>query len=118
MISKKRTRKISHKHLTKVKSLKKKCDMIDKQLWQLNWKYNKLIAELRAEIIKIALEHGKIDKSLYIKVKNLFLDNPETEFKNIFMDVKHITFEEQLKQKLETVQNAIKYFNNMENKNS
>ena len=107
------SKKCSNKHID---CIKKECDKVDKQLWRLNWTYNRLMAEVRYHIIKVAVKHGKVDKTLYIKVQDMFLDNAETEFKDIFMDVKQKTAKKQLAEKLKLAENAIMYFKKMENK--
>ena len=96
--------------------IKKQCDKVDRQLWKLNWTYNKLLAKLKSEVIKVAIEHGKVDKALYIKTKDMFLDNPEESFYELFVDVKSNTAKEQLKKKLATTENAIKTFETYEKK--
>ena len=89
---------------------------MDRQLWKLNWTYNKLLAKLKAEVIKVAIEHGKVDKALYLKTKDMFLDNPEESFYEIFVDVKSKTAKDQLKRKLEITENAMKTFETYEKK--
>jgi len=101
---------------TKVECLKHSCDKIDNQLWKLNWTYNKLIAQINREVVIKATKHGKIDKKLFDKTKNMFLDNSHKHFYDLFADVKQKTFKIQMKKKLKTVDNAIKAFSNYEKK--
>jgi len=101
---------------TKVECLKNSCDKIDKQLWQLNWTYNKLIAQINREVIVKAIKHGKIDKKLFDKTKKMFLDKPHKQFYDLFADVRQKTFKIQMKKKLKTVDNAIKAFSYNEKK--
>ena len=111
-----RQKKSCKKCKTKIDCLKKDCDKIDKQLWKLSWTYNKLIAKVNREVIIVAIKHGEIDKKLFDKTKNMFLDKPHKQFYDLFADVRQKTFKIQMKKKLKTVDDAIKIFSNYEAK--
>lgn len=101
---------------SKVQCIKSKCAKVDNELWKLNWTYNKLIAQINKEVIIRAKKHGKIDKKLFDKTKNMFLDKPHKSFYDLFSDVKQKTFNQQMAKKLQIVNNAIKSFSNYERK--